>query len=160
MDKHEFERFSNAWASAFELCSRGKVPSAGAINLAFHALQEYPLAVVFKALARHVKSEQGKYGLTVSDIVTDIEGAKPNVDQIIGMALKPSTPLGVLCRIEIGSWNLENWTADKLRPLAQACLEKLPELKARVAAAEFAEHEIAALERYGITDALKLEHQA
>jgi hypothetical protein len=147
MDHSEFERFSKAWSSAFELCSRGKVPSGGAINLAFHALREYPLQTVFQALAAHIKSEQGKYGMTVSDIVTLIEGEKPTPDQIIGMALKPTTPLGVLCRIEIGSWNLENWDSFKLRPLAEACLAKLPELKDRVKAGEFAANELDAMKR-------------
>ena len=154
--KREFAEIVTAMSEVY-----GKTISKSGLMLWWQVLEDYTIDQVRQAFAAHARdTERGTWMPRPADIIRHIDGEKPNVDQIIGMALKPSTPLGVLCRIEIGSWNLENWTADKLRPLAQACLEKLPELKARVAAAEFAEHEIAALERYGITDALKLEHQA
>ena len=160
MTRCDLERFSRAWSSAFELCSRGKVPSAGAINLAFYALQQYELQIVLQALARHCKSDGGRYGLTLADIVQQIDGPQLTADQVIGMAMRPTCALGVLARIEIGSWNLANWKTDQLRPLAHAVLDRLPELKARIKAGQFAANEIAALQRFEITENLQLDQKA
>ena len=151
MTDDDFDDFANAWAAAYELCSRGKLPTPGALSLAFEALKTYPLGQVTQALTRHVRDpDNGRFGLTVADVVRQIDGPTMTVDQIIGAALKPTTPLAVLCRMEIGSWNLGNFTAQQLKPYAERCIALMPEWKQRLAAGEIAEHEAIAFDRYGV----------
>lgn len=151
MNDQDFKAFGHAWSAAYELCSRGKTASPGAINLAFEALREYPLEQVTAALTRHLRTPDSKYGLTTGDIVLQIDGPPPTVDRIIGAAMKPDTPLAVLCRIEIGSWNLGNLNHRDLRPYAERCIQKLPEFRQRLATNALAEHERRALERHGVS---------
>lgn len=151
MTDNDFDDFAEAWAAAFELCSRGKLPSPGALSLAFEALQPYPLEQVTQALTRHVRDpDNGRFGLTVADVVRQIDGPTMTVDQVIGAAMKPTTPLAVLCRMEIGSWNLGNFTAQQLKPYAERCIALMPEWKQRLAAGELAEHERLAFERHRV----------
>lgn len=151
MTDDDFDNFAEVWSSAYELCSRGKLPTAGALSMAFEALKPYPLDQVTQALTRHVRDpDNGRFGLTVADVVRQIDGPSMTTDQIIGAALKPTTPLAVLCRIEIGSWNLSNWTTQQLRPYAERCIALMPEWKQRLAAGDIAEHEALSFERHGI----------
>ena len=151
MTDDDFDNFADAWAAAYELCSRGKLPTAGALSMAFEALKPYPLDQVTGALTRHVRDpDNGRFGLTVADVVRQIDGPTMTADQVIGAALKPTTPLAVLCRMEIGSWNLGNFTAQQLKPYAERCIALMPEWKARLAKGEIEQHERLALERHGV----------
>ena len=151
MTDDDFDNFADAWAAAYELCSRGKLPTAGALSMAFEALKPYPLDQVTGALTRHVRDpDNGRFGLTVADVVRQIDGPTMTVDQVIGAAIKPTTPLAVLCRMEIGSWNLGNFTAQQLKPYAERCIALMPEWKARLAKGEIEQHERLALERHGV----------
>ena len=151
MNDDDFDNFAQAWSAAYELCSRGKLPSAGALMLAFEALKTYPLDAISTALTRHVRDpDNGRFGLTVADVVRQIDGGTMTVDQVIGAALKPTTPLAVLCRIEIGSWNLSNWTNQQLRPLAERCIALMPEWKQRLAKGEIAKNERLAFEKFAV----------
>ena len=151
MTDNEFEAFAQTWAAAYELCSRGKHCSPASTSLAFEALKPYELAQISKALTAHIRNpDEGRFGLTVADVVRQIDGPAPSVDQIIGAAQRPTTALAVLCRIEIGSWNLSNWTTQQLRPHAERCIALMPEWKQRLAAGEIAEHEAIAFDRYGV----------
>jgi len=150
MTRSDWKQFAEAWSSAFEILSRGKVASPGALRLAFHALEPYPLDQVTGALSRHVRDPNaGRYGLTPADVVRQIDGETPTVDQIIAAARKPRTPLAVLCRIEIGSFNLNNWNMFDLRPSAEGCLAMLPEWKARIEAGRLTNHELERVWHYG-----------
>jgi len=145
-DKSKFAEIVTAMSEVY-----GKPISKAGLMLWWSVLEQYSFSEVSQAFASHARdTERGRWMPRPADIIAHIEGEKPTPDQIIGMALKPTTPLGVLCRIEIGSWNLENWDSHKLRPLAEACLAKLPELKARVKAGEFAANELDAMKRLGM----------
>lgn len=150
MNDSDFDAFAKAWGSAFELCSRGKVSSPGAINLAFEALRIYPLTEITKALTAHIRSPDAKYGLVPADIAALLDGPTPNPDQIIAAAMSPKTALAVLCRISIGTWNLNNWDRHQLRPAAENCIASLPEWKAKIDAGKLAEHEQLACLKYGV----------
>lgn len=151
MTDNDFAAFAETWAAAYELCSRGKHCSPASTSLAFEALRPYELAQISKALTAHIRNpDEGRYGLTVADVVKQIDGATPTADQIIGAAMKPTTALAVLCRIEIGSWNLSNWTTQQLRPHAERCIALMPEWKQRLAAGDITEHERLAFERHGV----------
>lgn len=150
MKDGDFDDFAEVWSAAYEAVSRGKTPSAGATNIAYEALREYPLDQITQALTRHVRSpDAGRFGLVPADVVLQIDGPTPNADQIIAEAMEPRTALAVLCRIEIGSWNLGSWDSVRLRPLAERCIARLPEWRRRIAAGELDDHERRAIERHG-----------
>lgn len=129
----------------------GKPISKAGMAIWWNCLQDYEFDDVRHAFTAHARdTRRGSWMPKPADIIRQIAGETPNVDQIIGMALKPSTPLGVLCRIEIGSWNLENYTTERLRPLAERCIAKLPEWSEKINAGQFADNERLALERYGL----------
>lgn len=113
------------------------------------ALKHYPLSCVQQALSAHVKDpDRGQWMPKPADVVRQIDGGRPSPDEIIALALNPTTPLGVLCRLEIGSWNLQNWTAEKLRPLATVCINKLPEWNERINSGKLLAHEAQAVSKY------------
>lgn len=127
----------------------GKPISEAGWSIWWAALECYSLTKVQQALSAHVRDpDRGQFMPKPADVVRQIDGSKPTADQIIAMALNPTTPLGVLCRMEIGSWNLQNWTADKLRPLAQSCIAKLPEWQAKINEDRLVEHERATIAKY------------
>jgi len=146
----DFDAFAEAWSAAYESCSRGKVPSPGAMNLAFDALSIYSLNQITAALTRHIRSTESKFGLTPADVVRQIDGETPTADQIIGAAQKPRTALAAFCRAEIGSWNLDNWTAYQLKPMAEHCISMIPEWRQRIARGELTDHERGLLEKYEV----------
>jgi len=151
MTPDDYETFADAWSSAYELVSRGKVPSAGALSLAFDALEPYPLEQVTAALSRHVRDPNaGRFGLTPADVVAQIDGTPPNTDQIIAAALNPRTPLAILCRIHIGTHDLRNFDRHQLKPAAEHCLSMLPEWRQRIDAGELNKHERERMEHYGV----------
>lgn len=127
----------------------GKSLSSAGLQIWWSALENYSLAQVQQALSAHARDpDRGQFMPKPADVVRQIDGGRPSPDEIIAMALNPTTPLGVLCRIEIGSWNLQNWTADKLRPLAQVCIHKLPEWHKRIEAGKLLAHERRAVAKY------------
>ena len=127
----------------------GKPISEAGWSIWWAALEGYSLSQVQQALSAHVRDpDRGQFMPKPADVVRQIDGPKPTADQIIAMALNPTTALGVLCRMEIGSWNLQNWTADKLRPLAQACISKLPEWQAKINENRLLDHERATIAKY------------
>jgi len=150
MRDQDFDAFSEAWSAAYELCSRGKTCSPGATNLAFEALSIYELQQVTAALSQHCRSADAKYGLVPADVVALIDGETPTPDQIIAAAMKPRTALAVLCRIEIGSWNLDNWDRHQLKPLAESCIAQIPEWRQRIDAGGLLEHEREAMTRHHV----------
>lgn len=127
----------------------GKALSSAGLQIWWAALEHYSLAQVQQALSNHAKDpDRGQFMPKPADVVRQIDGGRPSPDEIIAMALNPTTPLGVLCRIEIGSWNLQNWTAEKLRPLAQVCINKLPEWHKRIESQKLLAHERQAIAKY------------
>lgn len=151
MNDADFQRFAEIWTAAYEAVSRGKAPTPGATSIAFDALAGYTLEQISAALTRHVRDpDAGRYGLTPADVARQIDGGQPTTDQIIGAARKPGTALAVLCRIEIGSWNLDNWNSYQLGPEAERCISRIPEWRQRIAQGELFAHEQQAMIRHGV----------
>jgi hypothetical protein len=143
-DKQGFAQTLTAIADLY-----AKNLSDAGLKIWWSALEHYSLAQVQQALSSHVSDpDRGQFMPKPADVVRQIDGGRPSPDEIIAMALNPETPIGVLCRIEIGSWNLQNWTAEKLRPLAQVCIKKLPEWHERIRQDKLLEHEREAVAKY------------
>ena len=144
-DKRAFAELLTGTAEIY-----GQSISKAGMSLWWLALEGYDDAQVSAAFSDHIKSASGKWMPKPADIIERIDGPTMTADQVIGAALNPTTPLAVLCRIEIGSWNLGNWTAQQLKPYAERCIALMPEWKQRLAAGDIAEHEALAFQRHGV----------
>jgi hypothetical protein len=143
-DKQAFAQTLTAIADLY-----GKDISDAGLGIWWSALEHYSLAQIQQALSNHARDpDRGAWMPKPADVVRQIEGGRPSPDEIIAMALNPTTPIGVLCRMEIGTWNLQNWTAEKLRPLAQVCIHKLPDWHSRIKADKLLGHERRAVAKY------------
>lgn len=149
MDRSDFNEFAGMWSAAYELC-RGKTASPGGINMAFEVLRGYPLEHVSRALTKHCRTGEGKFGLTTGHVCEIIDGPKPTADDVIAAAIRPQTPLGVLCAIEIGSSNLSELHPARLKILAKVCLNHLDDWRERIRAGSLETHELEAMRRRGI----------
>lgn len=150
MNNDDFDNFAKIWARAYKSASRGKDPSPDQTSFAFDVLAPFSIVQIADALVAHARCPSDRYGLIPADVVRHIEGDTPTPDQIIGAAMKPRTALAVLCRAEIGSWNLDNWTNYQLRPIAEHCISMLPEWRHRISTGQLTEHECALLDKYEV----------
>lgn len=129
----------------------GKDVSAPVLRLWWNALENYSDDDVSKALESHIgDTESGQFIPKIADIKRAIDGATPTTDQVIAAAMKPTTAIAVLCRIEIGTWNLDNWDRHQLKPLAESCIAQIPEWKQRIADGKLQGHEQVACLKYGV----------
>ena len=149
MNESDREPFETAYTMAYESSARGKLPSANATGFAFEVLRIYSLSEITAALTAHCRSPDAVYGLIPANVVAIIDGTTPTPDQIIAAAMKPTTPLAVLCRMEIGSWNLDNWDNYRLKPMAESCIAQLPVWIDRIKAGQLSAHETQMIEKYG-----------
>lgn len=145
-DKHEF---AEMWRACWEAC--GRTVTTRQLQLEFATLEPYSIEQVRAGLTAHRRDpDAGQFPPKAADIIKHVDGGKPNVDQVIAAAMKPRTALAVLCRMEIGSWNLDNWDRHKLGPHAEACIANLPEWKRRIAAGELTRHEKEVCLKHGV----------
>ena len=149
MDKQDKKEFAEMWRACWESC--GKTVTDRQLHLEFATLEPYTVEQVKAGLTAHRRDpDAGQYPPKAADVIRNIDGGKPGVDQIIAAAMKPKTALAVLCRIEIGSWNLDNWDRFKLAPLAESCIAQIPEWKQRIESGKLTDHESMALTKYGV----------
>lgn len=145
-DKTEFAETVTAVAEFY-----GKEVSRAGLQMWWAALEDYGIGQLRQAFNAHAKdTKRGSFMPTPADIIRQIDGETPTPDQIIGAAMKPRTALAVLCRAEIGTWNLDNWTAYQLKPMAEHCISMLPEWRQRIARGELTKHERTLLAKYDI----------
>ena len=130
----------------------GKPPlSRGAFELFHEDLNDYPFEIVREALRAHRKHpERGRFMPTTADIEAAIFGATPKPDELIALARLASTPIGIMCRIEIGTDNLKTADAMKLRQIAQQCVEMLPSWQRRIVKGDYTDHEFHMMNKHGV----------
>jgi hypothetical protein len=128
------------------------------IQIYFGGLQEYSMDQVTRGISGHIRSQNGgQFFPKVADIIRHIEGGEITTDQILAAARLKNTPLGVLCRIQIGSYDLNNSTdMFYLRQRAEECLEKIPEWKHKGLTGSYTDHEIAMMCKHDVNPASPL----
>ena len=155
MDKSDKKEFAEVWRACWESC--GKSVTDRQLHLEFATLEDYTIEQVRAGLTAHRRDpDAGQYPPKAADVIRNIDGSKPTVDQIIGAAMKPTTALAVLCRMEIGTWNLDNWTRHQLAPFAERCIASIPEWRQRIESDQLSDHEQAALEKYQVAPVARL----
>ena len=71
---------------------------------------------------------------------------------MLAMAAEPTTPLGVIARIEIGTWTLFNETDPFIRrQSALSFLQKMPDIISRAVSGGYTYHEIGVMEKFGVS---------
>lgn len=131
----------------------GKEPPQGmAMDIYFNALREYPIEHIQQAANKHVQDpKSGQFFPKPADFIRHLTVGELTTDQIISAARLKQTPLGILCRIHIGHFDLEH-NADMfyLRQRAEECLQLLPEWKARAKVGEYTDHEVSIMLKHKV----------
>lgn len=150
MDNSDKRGFKDLMDATSEYYQR-EVLSVPAMQMYFAALGRFELAQIQESISMHIQNiGSGKFYPKVADLVELIEGGAINTDQIIAESRLIQSPLGVLARIKIGSWDLDMGDMFYLRQRAEECLLLLPEWKSRAAMGEYTDHEISILLKYDV----------
>lgn len=122
-----------------------------ALGIYFDALARLEFEQISYAASKHVQSASGQFYPKAADFIRHIEGHGLTHDQIIAAARMAKTPLGVLCRIHIGHFDLEhNSDMFYLKQRAEECIQLLDEWKRRALAGEYTDHEISIMLKRGV----------
>ena len=153
-----FEIFKKEWVTAHEVSAGNKIPSDLAINKSFEILKHYNINHVIKAIDIHCKNE--KFAPTPADIeqifkdrgiFTDLSDVKcPSADEIVALAKIADTPLGVLARIAIGTYDLRNGDSYYLRQRALEVSLKFDSYLKKCLTQDYSFHELETMEKYGV----------
>ena len=114
------------------------------LEIYFNGLREYSFDQVKGATSKHMTSSNGgQYMPKISDIKKHIDGGMFTHDEVLSAARLKNTPMGILCRIQIGTYDLEHQTdMFYLKQRAQECLDKMDEWKARAVNGDYTDHEV------------------
>jgi len=75
MQNSDYDKFCTLWRAAWEL--RGKVPTAGILELCFEALRDHELSDISAALSRHaLDPDVGQYTPKPADVIRFLSGGK------------------------------------------------------------------------------------
>ena len=105
MDESNKKDFADLMTGIAEIY--GKQISKAALRIWWAAMARFSFEQVSTALNAHAQRPgSGRWFPTPADIVERIEGPEPSAEDVVAMAMNPTSPLAVLCRAEIGTWNL------------------------------------------------------
>lgn len=108
----------------------------------FLALSGFSEQEVDRAMAEHVKSSS--FMPRPADLLKHLQGDQDiSTDRVISEARNVSSPFGVLCRIHIGSFDLDSCSDHfYLKSRAQECIDKLFEWKRKDEKGDYSDHEL------------------
>lgn len=117
----------------------------------FDSLSSFSLCEVEAAANRHVSSpDHGAFMPKVGCLIRQLDGATISPDMIIAAAKLKKSPLGILARIHIGTWDLDNLGSFDLRQRAIECQDLLGDWKQRAANGEYSDHELSIMVKHGV----------
>ena len=122
-----------------------------AMLLYYNSLQRFTIEQVQQAVSLHMQdTKQGQFYPKVADIVKHLEGKELTTDGVIAAARLKNTPLGILCRIQIGTLSLNSGDSFHLKQKAEECLQLLPEWKARALNGSYTDHELSIMIKHDV----------
>ena len=128
--------------------------SNGVLLMYFDSLATFSLDEVKAAASRHVSSpDHGAFMPKVGCLIRQLDGATVSPDMIIAAAKLKKSPLGILARIHIGTWNLNNLGSFDLRQHAIECQDLMESWKERAANGEYSGHELSIMIKHGVDPA-------
>ena len=163
MQPKDYDAFS-AIITAICDCYQRKPLTASAMKLYFSVLSSLTIAEISKAVEAHIQdAEQGKFFPTPSHLIAKAVPPKMTPEQLIDEAIAPKTPIGVMARMEIGSFDLRTKSYTFLRPIAMKCLRLVPQWQARIDQNELTPFELQTLGKYEVAlpdNQKRLHHQS
>ena len=147
-DKNQFKALFDGLGEYY----RAKEPlSKIALGIYFGALQKYTFDQVSNAVSAHVIDQtSGKFYPKAGDLIKHLEGGEITADIILASAKLAKTPLGILARIHIGTWDLNSGDSFYLNSRAKECLLLMPEWQERARQGEYSGHEISIMIKHNV----------
>jgi hypothetical protein len=139
-------------------------PQVDVIEIWFDFLKEIPIETIGHGITKYLDDPQAaQFPPTAAKIrafsksLTLYTDFKPTPDAVIAAARDPKTPLGVIARIKIGSWDLDNRGSMPasahsfyLRERAQEVIQDLHTTQARALNGEYTRHELTIMAKYSV----------
>ncbi len=123
-----------------------------AVKIYFKALEAFSMDQIGDAVTMHLQdTTAGKYYPKASDLITHIEGGVITAEYIVAAAQLANSPLGIVARIHIGTWDLNNLNSFDLKQRAAECLQLLPKWKAAAMAGNYSDHTISIMIKHGVS---------
>jgi hypothetical protein len=143
-DKAKFKELFDALA---EMYGKDK-PSVLQLQMMFAALEPYDFDQISIAASKHIA--KSKFFPRPADLIEILEGVDVTVEEIIAAAKLAKTPMGVMARIHIGTWDLDRQDAFYLKLRAEEVLQLMPEWKRRAQDGRYTDHEISMMIKHGV----------
>jgi len=120
------------------------------LKMYFTALERFSYDQIYFAICRHLEKEDWSQVPKISHIVKFIEGEEVTTDQIIAAARNKDTPMGILCRIQIGTHDLGQEDMFYLKQRATECQLLMHEWKERASKGDYSDHEISIMVKHKV----------
>jgi hypothetical protein len=146
----DLAQFSKILDSLSEYYQRDPL-SPMAVKIYFSALERFPIESIGDSVNAHIQDPAaGKFYPKAADLILHLEGGTITADQIVAAAKLAETPLGIMARIHIGTWDLANMNGFDLKQRAEEVLQLLPKWKATSAAGEYTDHQLTIMMKHGV----------
>ena len=147
-DKNAFKELFNGLNDYYQ--SKERI-STVALQIYFGALERFTFEQVTNAVTAHVSDPtSGKFYPKAGDLIKHLEGGEITADMILASAKVANTPLGILARIHIGTWDLNSGDSFYLNSRAKECLLLMNEWKERARQGEYSGHEISIMIKHNV----------
>ena len=151
MDNNDKKQFKELFDGLSEYYQSKEKLSKMALQIYFDSLLRFSFEDISRAVSAHVvKPNGGKFYPRAGDLMAHLEGEEVTADIIIAAAQLGHTPMGILARIHIGTWDLKYANSFDLKQRAQECLLLMPEWKARADMGEYSDHELSIMMKYHV----------
>lgn len=151
MDSTDKKQFKELFDGLSEYYQSKEKLSKMALQIYFNALERFEFSQVTRAVTAHVgNAKGGEFFPKAGDIIRHLEGGEITADILLAAAKLARSPLGILARIHIGTWDLNSADSFYLKQRAQECLLLLPEWKDRANHGEYSDHEISIMIKHNV----------
>lgn len=146
-DKREFKSLFDDMAGYYDKPEL----SQGVLGIYFAALNRFSIEQVRHAANKHIQdSKHGTFFPKVANLAEHLDGGRMTVNSVISAARLKQTPMGILCRIQIGTADLACGDSFHLNQRAEECLQLLPEWKERAASGDYSDHEVSIMIKHDV----------
>jgi hypothetical protein len=154
-DKHAFQELFHGLADYYNPKTAGDNNPARlsrmTLQITFAGLEEYSMDQISQAATAHIKDpDSGMFMPDVANLTKHLSGGAIKADQIVAAAKLAETPLGIMAKIHIGSWDLNRLNSFDLKQRAEEVLQLLPAWKVAAAAGEYSDHQITIMTKHGV----------
>ncbi len=123
-----------------------------ALRVYFAMLEAYDINAVQQALYSVLKDNESSYGLKPALILKHLGESCRELSwqDCLKEAREPTTPMGILCRIHVKTFNLDNNEDSKNKYLALSFMDDLKDHKERALRGDYTVHEVRCMTEHNI----------